>query len=99
MDELKYKVMHEEVNKSIRNKNDSFVLVTGILDDSTERMFCTTSMFGSKNELVGLMTQLLLTFCQKFSASDMLKIIGEAYENALQIYGEQKNERNRKDIV
>ena len=99
MDELKYKVMHEEVNKSIRNKNDSFVLVTGILDDSTERMFCTTSMFGAKNEFVGLMTQLFLTFCQKFSAADMLKIIEESYENALQIYGEQKNERNRKDIV
>ena len=92
MDELKYKVMHEEVNKSIRNKNDSFVLVTGILDDSTERMFCTTSMFGAKNEFVGLMTQLFLTFCQKFSAADMLKIIEESYENALQIYGEQKNE-------
>ena len=99
MDELKYKVMHEEVNKLVRDKNNSFVLVTGILDDNTERMFCTTSMFGSKNELVGLTTQLFLTFCQKFSASDMLKIIEEAYENALQIYGEQKNERNRKDIV
>lgn len=86
VDELKYKAMHEEVNKTVINKNDSFVLVTGILDDNTEQMFCTTSMFGSKNELVGLMTQLLLTFCQKFSASDMLKIIEEAYENALQIY-------------
>lgn len=92
MNELKYKAMHEEVNKSVRNRNDSFVLVTGILDDNTERMFCTTSMFGSKNELVGLTTQLLLTFCQKFSVGDMLKIIEEAYENALQIYGEQKNE-------
>lgn len=99
MDELKYKVIHEEVNKSIRNKNDSFVLVTGILDDNTERMFCTASMFGTKNELVGLTTQLFLTFCQKFSAVDMLKIIEEAYENALQIYREQKNERNRKDIM
>lgn len=99
MDELKHKVIHEEVDKSIRNKNDSFVLVTGILDDNTEQMFCATSMLGTKNELIGLMTQLFLTFCQKFSASDMLKIIEEAYENALQIYGEQKNERNRKDIV
>lgn len=92
MDELKYKVMHEEADKTIRNENDSSVLVIGILDDNAEQMFCTTSMFGSKNELVGLMTQLLLTFCQKFSAVDMLKIIKESYENALQIYGEQKNE-------
>lgn len=99
MDELKYKVMHEEVNKSIRNKNDSFVLVTGILDDNTERMFCATSMHGSKTEMVGLVTNLFLTICQTENVKEMLDIVQEAYMNALRVYGEQKNERNRKDIV
>ena len=92
MDELKHKAMHKEIDRTVKNENDSYILVTGTMNDELEEATAYTSMFGSKTEMVGLVTNLFLTICQTKNVKEMLDIVQEAYMNALRVYGEQKNE-------
>lgn len=92
MDELKHKAMHKEIDRTVKNENDSYILVTGTMNDELEESIAYTSMFGSKTEMVGLVTNLFLTICQTENVKEMLDIVQEAYMNALLVYGEQKNE-------
>ena len=91
MDELKLKAMYKEIDRTVKNENNSYIFVTGAMNDELEEMTAYASMFGSKTEMVGLVTNLFLTICQIENVKEMLDIVQEAYMNALRVYGEQKN--------
>lgn len=100
MNNLRIKALHKKVDKVTKKENNTYLFVTGITDVKSGTNFAYTSMNGSDTEIVNLVAQLCLTICQAKSVNDMLKIIEVAYEGAIkQYYKEQKNERNRKDIV
>lgn len=100
MNNLRIKALHKKVNKVAKKENNAYLLVTCITDVKSGTDVAYTSMFGNDLELINLIAQLCLVLCQMKSAKEMLKIIEVAYENALKEYfGEQKNERNGKDIV
>lgn len=100
MNKSRIKALHKKVDSAAKKENNAYLLVTGITDVKSGTNFAYTSMNGSDTELVNLVAQLCLTICQTKSVKDMLKIIEVAYEGAIkQYYEEQKNERNRKDIV
>lgn len=100
MKKMRIKALHKKVDKTAKKENNAYLLVTGITNSKSGTNSAYTSMFGSDLELINLIAQLCLTLCQMKSANGMLKIIEVAYENALKEYfGEQKNERNRKDIM
>lgn len=92
MKKMRIKALHKKVDKVAKKEKNAYLLVTGITDVKSGTNSAYTSMFGSDLELINLITHLCLILCQAKSAKGMLKIIEEAYENALQIHGEQKNE-------
>lgn len=100
MNKLRIKALHKKVDKVAKKENNAYLFVTGITDVKSGTNAAYTSMLGNDLELINLITHLCLVLCQTKSAKGMLKIIAVAYENALKEYfGEQKNERSRKDIV
>ena len=94
------RTVHTSTAKAIAKNNvDAYIFVTSFDDTEQERIFATTSIAGNEIQVLSMLTKLFLTICENANEENMSKVVTDAKDDALKIYEESKNERNRKDIM